>query len=50
MGIMKVPAELTEQLKRKGIEVHVERSRKAVKLFNGIDRSKKVIAAFHLTC
>ena len=50
MGIMKVPPELRQQLEQKGVELHVERSRKAVKLFNSIDKSKKVIAAFHLTC
>jgi hypothetical protein len=50
MGILKVPPELKEHLERKGIDVHVERSRKAVKVFNRIDKVKKVIAAFHLTC
>lgn len=50
MGVMKVPAPLKKHLKNKGIELHVERSGKAVKLFNSVDKTKKVIAAFHLTC
>ena len=50
MGVMKVPAALKEQLENTGVELHVERSRKAVKHFNSVYKTKKVIAAFHLTC
>jgi hypothetical protein len=50
MGVMKVPRVLKEQLENKGIDLYVERSGKAVKLFNGVDTTKGVIAAFHLTC
>jgi hypothetical protein len=50
MGVMKVPPALRKKLKNKGIELHVERSGKAVKLFNTVDKAKTVIAAFHLTC
>ncbi len=50
MGVMKVPAALKKQLENKGIDLYIERSRKAVKLFNNIDKTKKIIAAFHLTC
>ncbi len=50
MGVMKVPATLKEQLENIGIEFYAERSRKAVKHFNSVYKTKKVIAAFHLTC
>ena len=50
MGVMKVPRELREQLSREGIELYVERTQKAVEIFNAVDKNKKVIAAFHLTC
>lgn len=50
MGVMKVPAELREQLESKHIKLHVEKTQKAVDLFNAADRTGKVIAAFHLTC
>ena len=49
-GIMKVPKKLKEELARKNIEVIVTKTGKAVELFNSLGNSKKVIAAFHLTC
>ncbi len=50
MGIMKVPNELPEQLQGENIEIYVERTKKAAEIFNSTDKTKKVIAAFHLTC
>lgn len=50
MGIMKVPKELKKQLEEKNIELYVQRTGKAVEVFNSADKSKKVIGAFHLTC
>jgi hypothetical protein len=49
-GVMVVPKETISPLESKGIEVHVERTGKAVELFNKIQRDKIVIAALHLTC
>lgn len=49
-GFMKVSRELREKLAQKDIEVFVEKTGKAVKLFNNLSNHKKVIAAFHLTC
>ncbi|MDH5202267.1 MAG: MTH938/NDUFAF3 family protein [Nitrospirota bacterium] len=49
-GKMAVPKETISHLKSKGIEVHVERTKKAVELFNTFQNDKVVIAAFHLTC
>jgi hypothetical protein len=50
MGVMKVPEELEKRLKEKDIELHVERTGKAVEIFNSANKTKKTIAAFHLTC
>lgn len=49
-GLMKVLKETLSHLESKGIEVHVERTDKAVELFNKLQKDKIVIAAFHLTC
>jgi len=49
-GIMKVPKETIAYLESKGIEVHAARTGKAVEVFNALQKGKKVIAAFHLTC
>lgn len=49
-GLMKVPKETLSHIESKGIEVHVERTDKAVELFNKLQKDKTVIAAFHLTC
>jgi hypothetical protein len=49
-GLMKVPKETLSYLKSKGIEVYVERTEKAVQLYNKLQSDRVVIAAFHLTC
>ena len=49
-GLMKVPKETISHLESQGIEVHIERTEKAVELFNKLQKDKKVIAALHLTC
>lgn len=50
LGVMKVPKETRSHLESKGIEVYVERTGKAVELFNKLREDKTVIAALHLTC
>ena len=50
MGVMQVPASTLAFLEKKGIEVHVAKTGKAVDIFNSQPVDKKVIAAFHLTC
>ena len=50
MGMMKVPEELRKELMSKKIELYVEDSRQAVKVFNAIHTKRRTIAAFHLTC
>lgn len=49
-GVMVVPEETTNLIRSKGIEVHVEHTEKAVKIFSSLQKDKKVIAALHLTC
>jgi len=49
-GLMKVTADLIEQLNQRGIQVHVAPTAKAVDLYNRLSPGKKVVAALHLTC
>jgi hypothetical protein len=49
-GLMSVPQETLSYLEIQGIQTRIERTTRAVELFNEIQKSKKVIAAFHLTC
>lgn len=50
-GVMKVSRETMSLLVSLGIEVKIERTGKAVKMFNALQAGhKQVIAALHLTC
>ncbi len=49
-GLMKVPEELKELIKKQGIELIVEKTKKAVAFYNETSSAKKTVAAFHLTC
>ena len=49
-GLMKVLPETEKYLKSKGIELIVQSTREACKTFDRLVKSKKVIAALHLTC
>lgn len=49
-GRMKIPGELIENLKKKGIDVVVQLTRDACDTFNRKYREKKTVAALHLTC
>ncbi len=49
-GVMRVPKELVIEITRRGIEVKVERTAKAVDEYNALQSSRNVIAAFHITC
>jgi hypothetical protein len=50
MGVMQIPDSTISFLHKKGIEVLVARTGKAVELYNLHSGHRKVIAAFHLTC
>jgi len=47
---MKVPNEVREYLTSKDIELFVESTKEAYKTYNRLAKTKRVIAAFHLTC
>ena len=49
-GIMRVPRETVERIAALGIEMSVERTSKAVLVYNDRERSRTVIAALHITC
>lgn len=49
-GVMTVPDETVRFVVSKGIEIRVERTGKAVELYNNIKKEGTVIAALHLTC
>lgn len=50
-GLMKLSAGLKKELTDRGVEVIVEKSGKAVEIFNRLhEEGKKVTACFHLTC
>jgi len=51
-GIMRVPEEVVEELRRRGVkEVIVKPTREACEVFNELlKKGTKVVAALHLTC
>jgi hypothetical protein len=49
-GFMKVTPSIINFLRSRGIEVSIEKTGKAVELFNKQPKGKKTIGAFHLTC
>jgi hypothetical protein len=50
MGVMKVPESTLQFLESHHITVHVEKTGRAIELYNSQPAGKKVIGAFHLTC
>ncbi len=49
-GVMTVPVETVGFVQSKGIELRVERTGKAVELYNAMGAGRVVVAALHLTC
>ncbi len=49
-GVMSVPEGVKNHIRSLGIELHVERTGKAVELYNKLRESSIVVAALHLTC
>lgn len=49
-GLMKVPQDVKDYVNSKNIELVVENTRQACQTYNRLCKSRKVIAAFHLTC
>lgn len=51
LGKMEVPAEVTQSLNKKGIEVIAQMTGQAWDIFNQlVKQGKKVVGIFHLTC
>jgi hypothetical protein len=48
--LMSVPEEAKLYFQRKGIELLVEKTRKACDIFNVLSGTKRTLAALHLTC
>ncbi len=50
-GYMKVDREIIDYFKEKNVEVYVSDTREAVKKYNElVEKGKKVLGLFHLTC
>ena len=49
-GLMKVPVETKKFVESKGIELMIEETEEACKIYNKIMEKNKIVAAFHLTC
>jgi hypothetical protein len=49
-GVMTVPSQTREWIKSHGIELIIEPTDHACKVYNEVSKAKKVVAALHLTC
>ena len=49
-GLMTVPPETRKYIESKGIELMVQKTTEACETFNRLVKSRKVVAALHLTC
>ena len=49
-GMMTVPPETRKYVESEGIELIAQNTREACKTFNHLVKSRKVVAALHLTC
>lgn len=49
-GLMKVLDETKQYIESQGIELIIEETEIACKIYNKLEGKKKIIAAFHLTC
>jgi len=49
-GVMRVPRETIGRIAAQGIEVKVERTSNAVRVYNDLQGTRTVIAALHITC
>ena len=49
-GLMKVQEDVIEAARGSGLSLHVEKTKKAVEIFNQLCSQKRTAGAFHLTC
>ena len=50
LGVMRVPRETIDRVTGLGIAVRVERTSRAVEIYNELEASGKAVAALHITC
>lgn len=50
MGLMKVEEEVRRYAEVHGFQLIVEKTKKAVEIYNSLHAHKKTVGAFHLTC
>ena len=49
-GLMEVTPETEKRIRSEGIELIAEKTSKACEIFNAVSKSRRVVAALHLTC
>ena len=49
-GLLTIPPETRKHVESEGIEIIAQRTAEACKTFNRLVKSRKVVAALHLTC
>jgi hypothetical protein len=49
-GVLKVPEDVQLDIKKRGIELIIERTGDACNIYNNLALEKRVVAALHLTC
>lgn len=49
-GLMKIENQVKKECTKRGINLIIEKSGKAVQIFNELNKEHKIIAALHLTC
>lgn len=49
-GLMKVEEAVKQEVRSKGIPLHVNKTKNAVQKYNEISGQKKTVGVFHLTC
>lgn len=50
MGLMKVDEDVIRRVESSGADLFIEKTKKAVTMYNSVFNTKIAIAAFHLTC
>jgi hypothetical protein len=50
LGVMKVGNDVRAFMKDNGIQLFVEKTKDAVRIYNEMEQQGKVVGAFHLTC
>ena len=49
-GLMNVPQSLQDEIRKRGIDLYVSGTQKAVSTYNELHTRKRTVAALHLTC